>query len=173
MAYVKPEEVRKMNADDRFKTLTDLRKELQHERGVAAMGGSPPSPGKIRQIRRQIARILTIQNEERLGIRGQTEKKFSAKAKREAPVPIPEKGQPAQAARKAHEYRLRQQAKQDAIDEANAPKVAPKQTKVKSAKRAPKKSEAKKPAAPEKAAANKAAKAAGSKPKKEETRRNG
>jgi large subunit ribosomal protein L29 len=173
MAYVKPEEVRKMNGDDRLKTLFELRKELQHERGVAAMGGSPPSPGKIRQIRRQIARILTIQNEERLGIRGQTEKKLSAKPKQEAPIPIPEKGQPAQAARKAHEYHMAKQAKQDALDQANAPKPAPKQMKMKSTERAPKKSAAKQPAAPEKAAANKAAKGAGSKPKKEETRRNG
>lgn len=172
MAYVKPEEVRKMNADDRFKTLTDLRKELQHERGVAAMGGSPPSPGKIRQIRRQIARILTIQHEERLGIRGQKEKKQTQKPRTE-PVPIPPKGQPALAQQKAHAYRLAQQAKQDAKDEANAPKVAPKPTKTKPTERAPKKSEAKKPVAPEKAAANKAAKSAASKTKKEETRRNG
>src|SRR5688572_16120551 len=74
MAYLKPEEIRKMNGDDRTKSLKDLRGELIHERGVAAMGGSPPSPGKIRQIRRQIARILTIQQEERLGIRDQKPK---------------------------------------------------------------------------------------------------
>jgi len=35
-----------------------------HERGVAAMGGAPPSPGKIRAVRRNIARILTIIGEE-------------------------------------------------------------------------------------------------------------
>lgn len=172
MAYVKPEEVRKMNGDERFKTLTDLRKELQHERGVAAMGGSPPSPGKIRQIRRQIARILTIQQEERLGIRGQKEKRQTARPKTEA-VPMPPKGQPALAQQKAHAYRLRQEAKQDAIDEANAPKVAPQAAKPKSTQRAPKAPQAKKAVAPEKAAANKAAKSAASKTKKEETRRNG
>src|ERR1041385_7963415 len=68
--YLKPDAVRKMNHEDRTKSLRDLRQELVHERGIAAMGGSPPSPGKIRQIRRQIARILTLQNEERLGLRG-------------------------------------------------------------------------------------------------------
>ncbi|MBI2076833.1 MAG: 50S ribosomal protein L29, partial [Euryarchaeota archaeon] len=67
-----------MNHDDRQSRLKELRGELIHERGVAAMGGSPPSPGKIRQIRRQIARILTIENEERQGIRGQTPKKAPA-----------------------------------------------------------------------------------------------
>ena len=168
MAYVKPDEVRKMNGDERFKTLTDLRKELQHERGVAAMGGSPPSPGKIRQIRRQIARILTIDNEERHGIRGQKPKRQTNRPKLEA-VPMPPKGPPALAQQKAHAYRMAKQAKQDAMD---APNVPPKAAKPKSPQRAPK-SEAKKPVAPEKAAANKAAKSAASKTKQEETRRNG
>jgi len=36
-----------------------------HERGVAAMGGAPPNPGKIRALRKNIARILTIMSEER------------------------------------------------------------------------------------------------------------
>jgi large subunit ribosomal protein L29 len=35
-----------------------------HERGISAMGGSSPSPGKIRQLRQSIARILTIMQEE-------------------------------------------------------------------------------------------------------------
>jgi ribosomal protein L29 len=40
-----------------------------HERGVAAMGGAPPNPGKIRALRKNIARILTIAHEEaRLGV---------------------------------------------------------------------------------------------------------
>lgn len=37
-----------------------------HERGVSAMGGSSPSPGKIRQLRTAIARILTVEREEEL-----------------------------------------------------------------------------------------------------------
>ena len=44
--------------------LEELKRELMHERGVAAMGGSPPSPGKIRQLRTSIARMLTIMQEE-------------------------------------------------------------------------------------------------------------
>ena len=81
LAYLKPPEIRGMNHEDRQARLKELRGELIHERGVAAMGGSPPSPGKIRQIRRQIARILTIQNEEWLGVRGQKPKKAPALAK--------------------------------------------------------------------------------------------
>ena len=57
-----------MDAAAREKKLSELRDELMHERGVAAMGGAPPNPGKIRALRKNIARILTIISEdERLG----------------------------------------------------------------------------------------------------------
>ncbi len=53
-----------MDEKARAEKLKELRNELMHERGVAAMGGAPPSPGKIRAVRRNIARILTIMREE-------------------------------------------------------------------------------------------------------------
>lgn len=53
-----------MDADARTKKLSELRDELMHERGVAAMGGAPPNPGKIRALRKNIARILTIASED-------------------------------------------------------------------------------------------------------------
>ena len=57
-----------MDPDARSKKLSELRDELLHERGVAAMGGAPHNPGKIRALRKNIARILTIASEEqRLG----------------------------------------------------------------------------------------------------------
>lgn len=60
---LKSKEIRGMKADERNNALTEAQKELMHERGVAAMGGAMRNPGKIRVLRRQIARILTIQNE--------------------------------------------------------------------------------------------------------------
>ena len=57
-------EIRAFTPKDRREKLDELKSELMHERGVAAMGGSPPSPGKIRQLRMTIARILTIMREE-------------------------------------------------------------------------------------------------------------
>ncbi len=63
---LKAAELREMSADDRADRLFELRGELMHERGIHAMGGSSPNPGKIRTLRRQIARILTIQREEEL-----------------------------------------------------------------------------------------------------------
>lgn len=68
MPLLRTKEIRAMDAESRAKKLTELRDELMHERGVAAMGGAPPNPGKIRALRKNIARILTIQGEEeRLG----------------------------------------------------------------------------------------------------------
>ena len=68
-------EVRAAAADDRKARLAELRRELMQERGVQAMGGSTPSPGKIRTLRREIARILTIEREVQLGIRTPESKK--------------------------------------------------------------------------------------------------
>lgn len=59
-------EIRDLDRDARIERLNELRHELMQERGVQAMGGSTPNPGKIRTIRRQIARILTINREEEL-----------------------------------------------------------------------------------------------------------
>ena len=56
--------IRDFTPDERADKLKELKEELMHERGVSAMGGSPPSPGKIRQLRMSIARILTIMQEE-------------------------------------------------------------------------------------------------------------
>lgn len=61
---LKAKEIRQLTREERQKKLEELKRELMHERGVAAMGGSPPSPGKIRQIRMEIAKLLTITREE-------------------------------------------------------------------------------------------------------------
>jgi len=61
---LKAKEIREFTPEERREKLDELKSELMHERGVAAMGGSPPSPGKIRQIRMNISTILTIMQEE-------------------------------------------------------------------------------------------------------------
>ncbi|MFQ5910391.1 MAG: 50S ribosomal protein L29, partial [Thermoplasmata archaeon] len=55
-----------MNKEERKKKLKELRNDLMHERGVAAMGGAPASPGRIRAIRSNISRLLTIIGEENM-----------------------------------------------------------------------------------------------------------
>ncbi|MBU0497677.1 MAG: 50S ribosomal protein L29 [Candidatus Thermoplasmatota archaeon] len=61
---LKAKEIRDLTPKERTEKLHELKEELMHERGVSAMGGSPPSPGKIRQLRMTIARIQTIMQEE-------------------------------------------------------------------------------------------------------------
>lgn len=61
---MKARDIRQLTPEERKEKLKELKEELMHERGVSAMGGSPPSPGKIRQLRTSIARLLTIMREE-------------------------------------------------------------------------------------------------------------
>jgi len=61
---LKAAEIRKLSHEQKLDKLRELRDELMHERGIAAMGGAPKSPGKIKSLRGDIARILTILNEE-------------------------------------------------------------------------------------------------------------
>jgi len=61
---LKSKEIRDFTPEERREKLNELKSELMHEKGVAAMGGSPPSPGKIRQIRMEIAKLMTIMREE-------------------------------------------------------------------------------------------------------------
>ena len=64
MPLPKPKEIREMSPEERAKNVADLKEELMRERGMAAMGGAPTSPGKIRSLRRTISRYITIMKEE-------------------------------------------------------------------------------------------------------------
>ncbi len=64
MALLRMKEIREMTPDARDAKLKELRDDLLHERGVAAMGGAPHSPGQIRALRKNIARMLTVQTQE-------------------------------------------------------------------------------------------------------------
>ncbi len=55
--------IREMSPEERRSKLKEVRDELMHQRGLAAMGGAPPSPGKIRALRTVVARIMTVMRE--------------------------------------------------------------------------------------------------------------
>jgi large subunit ribosomal protein L29 len=63
MTILHPEEVRDMTPAEREAELEDLETELLNDKAVKAAGGAPENPGRIREIRRAIARIKTIQRE--------------------------------------------------------------------------------------------------------------
>jgi len=69
LPILRVDEIRKMSPEERMKKLSELRAELARLRALAASGAPLDNPMKIREIRRTIARILTIQREEELGIR--------------------------------------------------------------------------------------------------------
>ncbi len=63
MAILMAEEIRKMNTNEQQDELDKLKLELIRERAVASAGGALENPGRIKEIRRTIARIKTIQKE--------------------------------------------------------------------------------------------------------------
>jgi len=64
MSLPKPSEIRDMSPQEREERVEQLKEDLMRERGMAAMGGAPTSPGKIRALRRTISRYITIMKEE-------------------------------------------------------------------------------------------------------------
>ncbi|NJD99990.1 50S ribosomal protein L29 [Thermococcus sp. M36] len=60
---MKPSEIREMSIEEIDKKIRELRLELAKERGVLTMGASLENPMVIRNIRRDIARLLTIKKE--------------------------------------------------------------------------------------------------------------
>jgi len=63
MALLRMKDLREMRTDALNEKLNALEDDLMHERGVAAMGGAPPSPGKLRALRTNVARIRTVMRE--------------------------------------------------------------------------------------------------------------
>ena len=64
MAIVHTEELRDMTPAEREAELEELETELLNSKAVKAAGGAPDNPGRIKELRRTIARIKTVQREE-------------------------------------------------------------------------------------------------------------
>ena len=64
MAILYPEEIRDMTAAEREAELDELETELLNARAVQAAGGAPENPGRVGELKRTIARLKTIQQEE-------------------------------------------------------------------------------------------------------------
>ena len=63
MAVLRKKDIRKLDTKESGKKLDELRLELSKERAKINVGASVTSPGKIKETRRAIARILTIERE--------------------------------------------------------------------------------------------------------------
>jgi large subunit ribosomal protein L29 len=67
MAILRLKEIRDMSPDKRREKITELRTELARLRTMVEAGGSIDNPAQIRELRKTIARLLTIEAEEKRG----------------------------------------------------------------------------------------------------------
>ncbi len=74
MPILRMREIRIMTPEEREKKLAELRTELLKSRAKVEAGGSIENPARIRDIKKAIARILTVQRELELGIKQPSEK---------------------------------------------------------------------------------------------------
>jgi large subunit ribosomal protein L29 len=66
MARLTAKDIRKLTPAERKKRLDELYNEMSSIRIESATGGGTENPYKIRNVRKAIARILTIEREEEL-----------------------------------------------------------------------------------------------------------
>jgi large subunit ribosomal protein L29 len=69
MAILRMREIAAMSSEDRANKISELRAELSHLRTMISAGGSVENPTRVRELRKTIAQLLTVENEQKLGIR--------------------------------------------------------------------------------------------------------
>lgn len=67
MAILKKSELKNMTKENMGTRITELKKELMKLQSQVARGTPPENPGKIRSIKRNVARILTMLNNKKTG----------------------------------------------------------------------------------------------------------
>jgi len=66
MPILRIKEIRDMPQEERKKKLGELRTELVRLKTMINAGGAIESPSRIKELRKTIARILTIENEQKI-----------------------------------------------------------------------------------------------------------
>jgi large subunit ribosomal protein L29 len=72
MSLLRLKELRALSDEELRRKIQDAENDLLRERGVAAMGGAPPSPGRMRALRTNVARSLTVLSERRIAASGRS-----------------------------------------------------------------------------------------------------
>jgi large subunit ribosomal protein L29 len=80
-------EINALSVEDRENKLADLRIELARIRTMVNAGGAVENPTRMRDLRRTVAQILTVQNEKKLGIHQVAEEKTVKKVAKSAKAP--------------------------------------------------------------------------------------
>lgn len=63
MPILRVKEIRSMSHEDRMKRLNEFRTELLRLKTMVKAGGTVENPARIKELRKTVARILTIDNE--------------------------------------------------------------------------------------------------------------
>lgn len=68
MPILRVKEIHGMPSEERMKKLGELETELLRLKTMIEAGGTIENPSRIKELRKTIARILTIENEQKLGL---------------------------------------------------------------------------------------------------------
>jgi large subunit ribosomal protein L29 len=63
VTLLRMKELRALSDEELRAKVASAENDLLRERGIAAMGGAPPSPGRMRALRTNVARSLTVLTE--------------------------------------------------------------------------------------------------------------
>jgi large subunit ribosomal protein L29 len=84
MPIIRMKEIVAMTSQEREQKLIDLRVELARIRTMVNAGGAVENPTRIRLLRKTIAKILTVENEQKIGLRKAPEPKKEEKPAKKA-----------------------------------------------------------------------------------------
>jgi large subunit ribosomal protein L29 len=79
MPIMRVKEIRDMPSEERMKRLNEFRTELLRLKTMIKAGGTIENPARIKELRKTVARILTIEHEQKLGL---TEEKAKGKKRK-------------------------------------------------------------------------------------------
>ena len=65
MPILRVQEIRDMSSDERYEKIQELRTELTKLRTMVNAGGAIENPGRVKALRKAIAKLLTVMNEEK------------------------------------------------------------------------------------------------------------
>ncbi len=86
MPIMRLQEIINMSSMDRTKKLSELRTELARMHTMINAGGAVENPTRVRELRKTIAQILTIENEQKLNLRAPAQVKEEKKAEKKPKV---------------------------------------------------------------------------------------
>lgn len=70
MPFLRLTSIREMNSAEREERLRELKVELSQLRAMIRAGGALENPSRVKELRRAIARVMTVQNEAKLELEG-------------------------------------------------------------------------------------------------------